>query len=195
MTFISKYSNVCDCSYSGLNSVIISGYVKGVDFRVGHHFRDNNSKTLLHSWNAVQIDRDWQLVDVHWAMRYMHPTETQVSDNYNGLAIELDHLGEEETEHKAGHVWCRHGAIFEYEDFYFLMEPKQAIFSHFPKDSKWQLLSEKEIVTLEQFEDWPVIKPQFFRSGMEMMREVHGTVKTEKGTIKIDSFFRGLYSN
>ncbi len=189
MTFISKYSNVCDCSYSGLNSVIISGYVKGVDFRVGHRFK---SKTLLHSWNAVQIDGDWQLVDVHWAMRYMHPTETQVSDNYNGLAIELDHLGEDESEHKAGHVWCRHGAIFEYEDFSFLMEPQHAIFSHFPKESKWQLLPEEETVTLKQFEDWPVIKPQFFRCGIELMREVQGTLKTEQGNIKRCSAFISL---
>jgi hypothetical protein len=54
--------------------------------------------------------------------------------------------------------------VKEFREFYFLAPPDQLIFSHFPQDSKWQLL-EKPILQ-EQFNRQPKISHQFWRLGV-----------------------------
>ena len=51
-----------------------------------------------HSWNAVFLKGSWQLVDAHWATRYLS-SGVNMQDN----------------------------VVYEYDDFYFLMEPQQVI--------------------------------------------------------------------
>lgn len=49
-----------------------------------------------HSWNAVFLNGSWQLIDAQWATRYLS-AGAQLHDN----------------------------VVYEYDDFYFLMEPQQ----------------------------------------------------------------------
>lgn len=49
-----------------------------------------------HSWNAVYLKGSWQLVDAQWATRYLS-SGMDLHDN----------------------------VVYEYDDFYFLMEPQQ----------------------------------------------------------------------
>jgi len=58
----------CRCSYSGMHCVTLSGWAKGVDYKPGAPI---TSTPPNHSWNAVFIDGNWQLVDCHWATRYL----------------------------------------------------------------------------------------------------------------------------
>ncbi len=49
------------CDFSGIQSVVITGYSRtGMD-KAGNKFRSN------HTWNAVRIDSVWHLLDVTWA--------------------------------------------------------------------------------------------------------------------------------
>uniref|UniRef100_A0A1I8JQS7 TGc domain-containing protein n=1 Tax=Macrostomum lignano TaxID=282301 RepID=A0A1I8JQS7_9PLAT len=96
-----------------------------------------------HSWNAISIDGAWQLVDVHWAMRYLS-SERNSPENL----------------------------VYEYDDFYFMTEPQQAVYSHYPEDPLWQLL--RRPLTLDQFEDLPLTKSQFFKCGMSFEQATHG---------------------
>jgi len=50
-------------------------------------------------------------------------------------------------------------------DFYFLPEPSQLIFSHFPGDVRWQLLSRP--VSRREFDAVPVVLPPLFRLGVK----------------------------
>ncbi|WP_207496483.1 transglutaminase domain-containing protein [Aridibaculum aurantiacum] len=53
------------CSYAGIRSEVVTGYVRnGID-RPAKNFRSN------HSWNAVMIDSSWHLLDVTWASGYV----------------------------------------------------------------------------------------------------------------------------
>ncbi|MFI5187468.1 MAG: transglutaminase domain-containing protein [Chitinophagales bacterium] len=54
----------CLCDYAGVPCEIINGYARGDFNRVGNNFHTN------HSWNAVQLDSTWYLVDVTWASGY-----------------------------------------------------------------------------------------------------------------------------
>ena len=91
-------SYICTFSfrYAGLHCVAISGYAKGVDYFPGDQFQGLPAN---HSWNAVFIKGSWQLVDAHWATRYLS-SGVNMQDN----------------------------VVYEYDDFYFLMEPQQVMF-------------------------------------------------------------------
>ncbi len=50
---------------------------------------------------------------------------------------------------------------YEYDDHYFLTDPKEFIYEFFPLQSEWQLL--KNPITLEEFEELPFVRSLFFR--------------------------------
>jgi hypothetical protein len=50
---------------------------------------------------------------------------------------------------------------YEYDDHYFLTDPKEFIYEFFPLQPEWQLLSEP--ITLEDFEELPFVRSLFFR--------------------------------
>lgn len=69
-----------------------------------------------HAWNSVKIDGKWRLLDVTWA-----------SVNFEIDEVTSQELKENMTRHKL--------------DYFFLMDPKQMIFTHLPEDPYWQLQS------------------------------------------------------
>ena len=50
---------------------------------------------------------------------------------------------------------------YEYDDHYFLTDPKEFIYEFFPLQSEWQLL--RTPMTLEEFEELPFVRSLFFR--------------------------------
>ncbi|XP_033757635.1 uncharacterized protein LOC117340002 [Pecten maximus] len=111
-----------------------------------------------HSWNACFIDGNWYLVDSHWATRYLI-SERNSQENL----------------------------VYEYDDFYFMTDPEQLIYSHWAQRERWQLLSQS--LTLAQFEDLPLVKSYFFKCGMFFMSHQKGVVKTQNGKIAITCGF------
>lgn len=53
---------------------------------------------------------------------------------------------------------------YEYDDHYFLTDPKEFIYEFFPLQSEWQLL--KEPISLPEFEELPFVRSLFFRYGL-----------------------------
>jgi transglutaminase/protease-like cytokinesis protein 3 len=50
---------------------------------------------------------------------------------------------------------------YEYDDHYFLTDPKEFIYEFFPLQSEWQLL--RNPITLAEFEELPFVRSLFFR--------------------------------
>ena len=50
---------------------------------------------------------------------------------------------------------------YEYDDHYFLTDPKEFIYEFYPLQSEWQLL--KNPITLAEFEELPFVRSLFFR--------------------------------
>jgi hypothetical protein len=158
------------CRFSGIPSATISGYAKGVDYLPGDEFR---GKPANHSWNVVYLMGAWQLIDAHWATRYLVTSEkNDGSGDDSGARI----VGSD-IEQQNAHV------VYEYDDFYFIMEPQQAVYSHFPEDSAWQLVTRP--LTLEQFELLPLCKSQFFRCGMDFLNQHRGVVSSRNGQVQM----------
>jgi len=66
--YVSHMCFLYACSFAGLHCVTLSGWAKGVEYKPGMPITNTAPN---HSWNAVYIDGSWQLVDSHWATRYL----------------------------------------------------------------------------------------------------------------------------
>jgi transglutaminase/protease-like cytokinesis protein 3 len=65
------------CDYSGIKSVVITGYARtGMD-KSGSKFKSN------HTWNAVMIDSTWHLLDVTWASGFTTYSSNEFVRNYD----------------------------------------------------------------------------------------------------------------
>ena len=80
---------------------------------------------------------------------------------------------------------------YEYDDHYFLTDPKEFIYEFFPLQSEWQLL--KNPITLEEFEELPFVRSLFFRYQLSFpsdnMKSVMKTDSTGSISSNIDSIF------
>lgn len=82
------------CIEADIKCEIIRGYSKGYGYRTGQSFSTSN-----HSWNAVEIDGEWQLVDATWAATRTNTSKVKLplSNHYfftHPQTFLLDHLPE-----------------------------------------------------------------------------------------------------
>lgn len=77
--------------------------------------------------------------------------------------------------------------MYEYDDFYFLPDPEQLIYSHWSQKAEWQLLARH--LTLQEFEDLPLVKSYFFKCGMYFRSHQKGVIKTNKGSLGLSIGF------
>ena len=77
---------------------------------------------------------------------------------------------------------------YEYDDHYFLTDPKEFIYEFFPLQPEWQLL--KEPINLEEFEELPFVRSLFFRYQLAFPTEHMKSVMTtdQTGEQKIGRF-------
>lgn len=73
--------------------------------------------------------------------------------------------------------------VYEYDDFYFMTDPEQLIYSHWAQKAEWQMLTHP--LTLQEFEELPLVKSYFFKCGMFFISHQKGVVQTKKGNISI----------
>ena len=64
-----------------------------------------------------------------------------------------------------------------FDSFYFFTPPEQFIYSHFPNDSRWQLMAEP--LTRQAFETLALLKPAFFTCGLGSDRLLEGHLREE----------------
>ncbi|KAJ8973915.1 hypothetical protein NQ317_000460, partial [Molorchus minor] len=125
------------CSYAGLHCVVIKGYSKSAGYQPGVKFEDNRFRN---SWNAVYVAGAWRFVQCNWGAR---------------------HLVNAKEAPKAGNKTKSDSLRYEYDDHYFLTDPKEFIYEFFPLQQDWQLL--KNPITLQEFEELPFVRSLFFR--------------------------------
>lgn len=90
---------------------------------------------------------------------------------------------------------------YEYDDHYFLTDPKEFIYEFYPLQPEWQLL--RNPIELEEFEELPFVRSLFFRYQLsfpsENMKSVmhtdstgeSGLVSLAVSTFKCSSFHAG----
>ncbi|XP_013137303.1 PREDICTED: kyphoscoliosis peptidase [Papilio polytes] len=128
------------CSYAGLHCVVIKGYSKSAGYQPGVRFEDNRFRN---SWNAVYVAGAWRFVQCNWGARHLVNAKDAPRPGSRGKQDSLR---------------------YEYDDHYFLTDPREFIYEFFPLQADWQLL--KTPVTLHDFEELPFVRSLFFRYGL-----------------------------
>jgi len=77
----------------------------------------------------------------------------------------------------AGHVDKGGNFVKHFEEHYFLTEPEEFIYGHYPDATRWQLLDRP--VSLSEFERLPDLKPAFFQNGLAVCSHPSGIVHTQ----------------
>ncbi|XP_023315119.1 hillarin [Trichogramma pretiosum] len=129
------------CSYAGLHCVVIKGYSKSAGYQPGVRFEDNRFRN---SWNAVYVAGSWRFVQCNWGARHLVN------------AKEVPHPGQPKEKSDI--------LRYEYDDHYFLTDPREFIYEFFPLQEEWQLL--KQPISLKDFEELPFVRSLFFRYGL-----------------------------
>lgn len=102
-----------------------------------------------HSWNAVLVQGAWRLVDCHWAARRL--------------------VGKKVT---------RENVRYELDEYYFMPDPHQLIFTHFPDDTNWQLV--ERLILLSDFENLVPVKSAFFKYGLQILTHREAIIRTNR---------------
>ena len=71
----------------------------------------------------------------------------------------------------------------DYDEFYFLTDPTELKFSHFPENPAWQLLSRE--LTAAEFEVLPHLKSHFFTLGLRVLSQIQGVLYTHHGLLTL----------
>ncbi|XP_012284917.1 hillarin [Orussus abietinus] len=129
------------CSYAGLHCVVIKGYSKSAGYQPGVRFEDSKFRN---SWNAVYVAGAWRFVQCNWGARHLVnakevPRPGQTKGNSDSLR-------------------------YEYDDHYFLTDPREFIYEFFPLQEEWQLLQQP--ISVKDFEELPFVRSLFFRYGL-----------------------------
>ncbi|TNM96079.1 hypothetical protein fugu_017162 [Takifugu bimaculatus] len=84
----------------------------------------------------------------------------------------------------AGRVDMEHESFVKrFDDFYFLTDPEEFIYTHFPDEEQWQLLEAP--IPLEEFEKRVFKTSAFFNMGLRLIHPPHAHVLTDDGEANV----------
>jgi hypothetical protein len=67
---------------------------------------------------------------------------------------------------------------YELDEYYFMPDPRQLIFTHFPMDPRWQVLENP--ISLEEFEELVPVKSTFFKHDLQLLSHRKAVVEVAK---------------
>ncbi|CAH1790287.1 unnamed protein product, partial [Owenia fusiformis] len=143
------------CSYAGIHCQIIRGFSKSVGYKPG--MTSFNDSRFRNAWCVVYIEDSWRFIDCHWGARHV---TTGSSDMVSPNKFR-----------------------YEYDDFYFLTDPEELIYQHFPDEETWQLLDEP--LSMEQFINMPLLKSHFFQYGLKLDNPSKSVVESGDGKVQV----------
>ncbi|KAJ6225491.1 hypothetical protein RDWZM_004036 [Blomia tropicalis] len=161
------------CSYAGLHCVVIKGYSKSAGYQPGIHFEDSRFRN---SWNAVYVAGSWRFVQCNWGARHLvNAKEVPRSANNKSSPSGTMNNGTNGSSNTNGkcngtnRTNSSDSLRYEYDDHYFLTDPKEFIYEFFPLQPEWQLL--RCPISLREFEELPFVRSLFFRYGLYFVDE------------------------
>lgn len=162
-------------SYAGLHCVVVKGFSKSAGYQPGIRFEDNRFRN---SWNAVYVANGWRFVQCNWGARHLVNAK-EIPKNINNR--------HNTSNNNTGNFNKADSLRYEYDDHYFLTDPKEFIYEFFPLSNEWQLL--RSAITLREFEELPFVRSLFFRYGLyfpdEETQAVLFTDETGAATVRI----------
>ncbi|KAF6776440.1 hypothetical protein AHF37_04174 [Paragonimus kellicotti] len=164
--------------FAGLHSYIIFGYSKDTGYRPGMPVKSN--RLFCSSWLAVHVGGGWRFVNVDWAMRASRQNEILLNSIFTGInptsdLVDLNSSNGKPTIKEADQRFC--------DEFYFLTDPEQHIFEHFPEHKLWQLLPKP--IGMDRFVRLPLLKSAFFNANLSLKKNYGDCLVTSNGQVTL----------
>ncbi|CAL1536775.1 unnamed protein product, partial [Lymnaea stagnalis] len=155
------YHDLCRrlCSYAGIYCEVIEGYSKGAGYKPGMKME---SDRFRNSWTAVSIDGSWCFINCNWGARH----------------VKGEGRGED-----PGTDLSKQPLYYQCDEFYFITDPEDHIYQHYPDDPAWQLLEVP--ITMSEFLDLPIVKSPFFNAGLKFASHYDCKQHTQKGEVTL----------
>ena len=67
---------------------------------------------------------------------------------------------------------------YELDEYYFMPDPRQLIFTHYPLDQRWQLL--RQPISTEEFEELVPVKSTFFKQQLQLLSHRNAVIEVSK---------------
>ena len=134
---------------------------KVVGYSKGYSYSVGSTfKEANHAWNVIKIDGNWRIFDATWGQG-------------NGTKVDGKLVSKK-----------------EFDDYWFNVDPYEAIFSHLPEDSKWGFV--QPALTLKSYERMPEIDHDYFNMGFDG-QETYQDILTNKNLAFPKSFDLDTY--
>lgn len=138
-------------------------------------WKNNDEKYIKSKWNVVRIKNAWYLCNPQFACSHgVKYDKAWCLINDDGTLEEMEEKFDEKTEYKT---------YYHYNDYYFLTNPEELIYTHLPDDPKFQLLARK--VTFDEFEQMVCLRQPFFDAGLTIISHPRRIIETSDPKIEI----------
>ncbi|KAF6038250.1 hypothetical protein EB796_003437 [Bugula neritina] len=164
------------CRVACVPCEVVSGYNKSSSYQLGKQI---DRKKLAAQWNAVYVEQEWRLVDCFWSTVCVVGGED--SDQWDVLDVN----GRLVTDRKiSGDNKITH----RINDFYFLPDPHSLKSTHIPRRKEWQLLPEKEQISITDFEQAAYTRERYYELGIRTSDSELDKcrLKADQGQVTID---------
>jgi len=149
------------CIAQGVDCRVIGGIYKGSERYIGRKQKGN------YKWNAVKFGMDWYLIDVTKGLVIDDkPNDKQNRGMYHLFAHKVDDL-------------CKDVDVLEERlDQFYLIDPREMLFSCIPGNRDWQLLVRSYAV--DSFYKQPLIRRGFYQYGFNEIYPKNGLLKLKE---------------
>lgn len=170
--------------------MVVDGMTKSKVYTVGDPI---NREEMGAQWNAVYLKDEWRLIDLFWATECVE-VDSGKDEEYdeNGDFLEQESVDERNDESadtisKASFIRYQHNE--EVDEQYFLPDPRQLIWTHFPDDPKWQLM--RTPMSEKDWEDQLYVRERTHELELSIKRNMYGKciVDAKEGKADITIWF------
>lgn len=151
------------CRLADIPCVIINGMTKSAIYELGGEVSREN---MASQWNGVYLDGEWRLVDCFWASVCV-----EERNSIDRLEVTKKKNLKRVSENGEGPV--------PFNDFYFLVDPQQLLWTHLADDPSWQLVQSP--ITEKGFEERVYIREQFHLLEMEIGNKCENCILHTEG--------------
>ncbi|KAL7058275.1 hypothetical protein AAHC03_016409 [Spirometra sp. Aus1] len=182
------------CRFAGIPCHFISGRSKGAGYRPGMTLSENS--LFRNTWLAVYVANSWRFINCNWAARYRRcigslpdPDATYAGQQSLPLPPPPPPLRPTTSGHSnfqslpPSPSSSGGGGHSGYDEFYFLTEPSEHIYEHFPDKRAWQLLAKP--ISEKKFIGLPVLKSAFFNTKLALKKPYSARLFTKNGQVTV----------
>ena len=147
------------CDIAGIPCLVVGGPTRTNRYEPSEDLEGHRNK-----WNLVYCSYGWRIVDCHWggsksAIMIPNPAWILIDGTFDS-----GRRKQSETATRSG--GGNSDTLYELDEFYFLTDPDEFIYSHFADQPEHQLLDEPK--TLEQFKKLALLASGFFELGLHL---------------------------